>query len=69
MTHQQSMPCPVCKNPILFDTYMLLQGIQFTCTKCNTSIGLAAESRGIVSNTMEKLEEVRKEVLKGKKKN
>lgn len=57
-----SIPCPVCGTRIPFEIKSLLLGISFTCpnAECNSSIGLAPESKPIVEQTMEKLESLKK---------
>jgi hypothetical protein len=56
---EQSIPCPVCNNKIPFDTKQLLLGVQFVCSNCFASIGLANESREIVQETITKFEELK----------
>jgi transcription initiation factor IIE alpha subunit len=60
----QSIPCPVCKTKIPFDTKQLLLGVQFVCSNCQSAIGLATESKAIVQKTIEKFEVVKETVAK-----
>ena len=61
MNHfQQTIPCPACNNQIPFDTHQLLQGVKFICSQCNAAIGMAVESKPLVANAMEKLEQVKR---------
>ncbi len=59
MNKEQTIPCPVCQTKIPFDTKQLLLGVQFVCSNCQASIGLADESKPIVKETMEKFEAVK----------
>jgi hypothetical protein len=58
------IPCPLCQTKIPVDTMALLTGTKFTCPNpsCDASVGLAAESKNVVKDTMEKFEEVKKGV-------
>jgi transcription initiation factor IIE alpha subunit len=56
---EQQLPCPVCGTKIPFDTKQLLAGVQFVCPNCQSSIGLAMESKPLVENAMKKLEELK----------
>lgn len=58
-TQDQKIPCPVCNTSIQFDVKQLLSGMQFTCPNCFASIGLADESRPLVQETMEKIDQLR----------
>jgi len=66
LNQDQKIPCPVCKTPIHFDTYQLLSGTQFKCTNCDSSIGLSAESRPLVEETMKKFEDMKHKLGQGK---
>lgn len=48
--------CPDCGTGILINTKQLLLGNKFSCHNCNISIGLSADSRVIVEDTIKKLE-------------
>jgi|TARA_R110000796_G_scaffold252645_2_gene390159 transcription initiation factor IIE alpha subunit len=61
----QSIPCPVCKTKIPFDTKQLLLGVQFVCPNCQAAIGLAEESKPLVEETMKKFEEIKGKFSKG----
>lgn len=69
MSNQISIPCPDCTTLIYFDPQMLLQGAQFSCPKCFAAIGLAAESKQIVQESLEKFEKMKAEVLSAKDNN
>lgn len=69
MNNQLSIPCPVCQTAIFFDPQLLLQGAQFSCPKCAAAIGLAAESKEIVKDSLEKFEKMKSEVLSAKESN
>jgi len=66
-SHSQTIPCPTCSTTIPFDVHQLLMGARFVCPNCQGVIALAAESRGIVKETMEKFDEMKSNVLKMKK--
>lgn len=55
----QTIPCPVCKTGIPFDTRQLLRGIRFACPGCGAGIGLAAESKDVVEKVLVAFEEER----------
>nr|WP_322623462.1 hypothetical protein [uncultured Flavobacterium sp.] len=58
---EQKIKCPECgTGEILFDTKQMLSGVQFSCTHCQATIGIAQESRAVVHDTMEKLESVKR---------
>lgn len=62
-----SIPCPNCQTPIPVDNRQLVLGVQFTCSKCQSVIGLSQESNSIVKNTMEKFEHLKNNIReKGK---
>ena len=69
MSNQQSFPCPDCSTSIFFEPRMLLQGAKFTCPNCKAVIGLAAESRDTVKESLDKLEQLKSEILKAKEEN
>jgi transcription initiation factor IIE alpha subunit len=60
----QTIPCPVCNTPISFDTKQLLAGVQFTCSNCHQSIGLALESKDVVKETMDKFNDMKSRIGK-----
>ncbi|OEK01339.1 hypothetical protein BFP97_07345 [Roseivirga sp. 4D4] len=60
----QSIPCPVCQTKIPFDTKQLLMGVQFSCPNCQAAIGLSDQSKPLVQETMDKFEELKKNVAK-----
>ena len=62
----QIIPCPVCQTNIPFDTKQLLMGVKFTCPNCQASIGLDSESKPLVEKTLEKFEDLKKNLAKGK---
>lgn len=55
----QSIPCPLCKTPIPFDTRQLIQGVQFSCPKCSVAVGLATESKDVVKTAMDRFDRLR----------
>ncbi len=60
MIHKdQSIPCPVCNTSIPFELNKLLAGVQFVCPSCMAAIGLSGESKEIVKDTMNKLQEIK----------
>jgi DNA-directed RNA polymerase subunit RPC12/RpoP len=60
----QAIPCPTCGNKIPFDTNQLLAGIQFICANCHSAIGLAAESKSVVQEAMQKLDATKRQMAK-----
>jgi hypothetical protein len=56
---EQQIPCPVCNTKIPFDVKQLIAGVQFVCPNCQSSIGLAFESKPLVEDTLQKLEELK----------
>lgn len=58
---QQSIPCPVCRTPILFDVRLLLSGDKFCCTNCGATISLSQSSVDTVGDAMRKLDRLRDE--------
>lgn len=62
LQNEQTIPCPICKMGIPFDTRQLLQGIRFTCPGCGAGIGLAAESKDIVEKALAAFEEEREKL-------
>ena len=61
---QQTLPCPICSTPVIFDTYQLLQGVKFSCPKCYAAIGLAEDSMGTVQSAMNQFEKMKSEINK-----
>jgi len=57
----QTIPCPVCKTGIPFDTKQLLQGVKFACPNpgCDAAISLADESKELVQKTIETFEKTK----------
>lgn len=57
----QTMPCPVaeCDGQITFNTHQLLQGQEFSCPKCNSTVGLSQQRNKVVQDTMEEFEALR----------
>ncbi len=66
MSDQQSISCPNCQHPIYFDAQMLLSGAKFTCSACNSSIGLAQESKPKFEQVMDQFIELKDETAKKK---
>lgn len=50
MINTQTIPCPVCKSPIIFDPKLLIQGKKFSCGACGGAVGIAQESLEQVKN-------------------
>lgn len=69
MNTEQVIPCPVCQTPIPISPRALLAGAQFVCPQCSAVIGLHQDSKPIVKDSLDKLEEAKKEILKRKKPN
>ena len=59
MTKPQSVPCPVCRTPIVFDITRLLQGERFRCPQCSATIFITNESRPVIQNAMDKLNKIK----------
>lgn len=57
------IPCPVCQTKIPVKIEELMQGIQFACPTCSSSIGIAPKSMPVVKDTMCKLDEIKKKSL------
>ena len=60
----QTLACPVCDNPVIIDVNLMIQGHQFSCTKCDSSFGIAGNSVGKVKETMNKFDHMRANALK-----
>ncbi len=58
---QQSIPCPVCRTPIIFDVNLLISGEKFCCTNCGAAISLSKSSVDTVSDAMRKLNKLQGE--------
>ncbi len=56
---EQTIPCPVCKTGIPFDTGQLLLGTRFACPGCGAGIGLASESKDVVVKALAAFQEER----------
>jgi uncharacterized Zn finger protein (UPF0148 family) len=56
---EQQMPCPVCRTPIFFNVYHLLQGERFVCPSCQAAITLSPESHDPVQNALDKLDKLK----------
>jgi len=56
---EQQIPCPICNTRIPFDTKQLIAGVQFSCPHCQSSIGLACESKTVVEKTMGQFEKLK----------
>lgn len=59
MKLNQNIPCPVCKTSIPVDIQQLLNGAKFNCSNCNSSIGMAEESKAILEQTVDKLKNLK----------
>ena len=62
--NQQSIPCPDCQTPIMFDPKLLVLGHNFSCTGCNAVLSLAPESSPVVKDALDKLEQIKKDAMK-----
>lgn len=60
MTNTNTLSCPSCNSPILYDVYGLLAGKKFVCPNCSLVISLAAESKNVVQNAVDKYEQLEK---------
>lgn len=58
----QNIPCPVCGTAIPFQVELLLGGTKFSCHNCKAAISIANESRPVVEDTMEKFNEMKKQL-------
>lgn len=69
MNDQVSIPCPVpnCGAQIPIDPRALMQGAQFVCPRCQSSVGLAPESRYLVKETLDKFDALKSGLLDPKK--
>lgn len=61
---QQNIPCPNCNTNIPFDVNALLIGASFSCSECDAKIQLANESKEVVSESIEKFNKLKQNVLK-----
>jgi transcription initiation factor IIE alpha subunit len=61
INQEQTLACPVCSSKIHFDAKELLKGVKFKCPNiaCDASIGMATESKPIVTKAMDKFEEIK----------
>ena len=64
MPNQIQIPCPQCQTQIPIETKQLIMGVKFNCpnSNCDASIGLAEESKPIVSETLEKLDSIKNHI-------
>lgn len=58
----QAIPCPVCSTKIAIDVKLLLQGVQFTCSNCHATIGLSHNSKPLVENAIDKMEQLKTKI-------
>ncbi len=55
----QYIPCPrYVRTQIPIDLHLLIQGVQFSCPNCQAAIGLASESRSVVSEAVDNFEKI-----------
>ena len=59
MNQTNTLTCPVCNNKIYYDVYGLLAGNKYTCPNCSLVISLSSESHSVLSNAMQKYENLR----------
>lgn len=64
ITNDQTIPCPVCQSPIIFEVQALIKGQQFGCMVCDAKVSLASESVDVVEESMDKLEKLKQNTLK-----
>ena len=66
INQEQNIPCPVCNTKIAFVATQLMQGMRFHCPNelCDASIGIAIESKPVVEEAMDKLNEIKGKVGK-----
>lgn len=55
-----SINCPDCGTAIPINTKQLLMGYKFSCPNCTVSVGLANDSKAIVEQTVQKMEQFKK---------
>jgi len=62
----QTIPCPACETKIPFDAKQLLSGAKFECpsNSCDATISIAPEAKPIVHETLDQLEEIKKNIIK-----
>lgn len=51
--------CPDCNSDILINTTQLLSGSKFYCPCCKLVVGLAEESKCLVSGALNELEKIK----------
>lgn len=59
-TFHSSVNCPECGTAISINAQQLLMGYKFSCHQCHISIGLASESKEVVEQTIQKIEQFKK---------
>lgn len=57
----QTIQCPNCQNAILIDVHLLLKGQKFVCPGCHAELSLALESKQLVENAINKLDDLMKQ--------
>lgn len=55
-----SINCPDCGTIIAINAKQLLMGYKFSCHNCNISIGLSTDSKEVVEQTIQKIEQFKK---------
>jgi hypothetical protein len=53
-------PNPACSTDIAMSLPLLLSGEKFTCHNCQTSVGLASDSRDVVKGAYDKFLKINK---------
>ncbi len=61
-TFHSSVNCPECGTGIAINAQQLLMGYKFSCPQCHVSIGLASDSKEVVEQTIQKIEQFKKGV-------
>lgn len=59
-TFHSNISCPDCGTSISINTRQLLLGYKFNCYNCNVSIGLSNDSKEVVEQTIQKIDQFKK---------
>lgn len=51
--------CPECNEAIIINTQQLLLGVKFTCFNCKLIVGLANESKPLVTDAMKQFSKIK----------
>lgn len=66
MISEQTIPCPTCKTPILFNAVELVKGHKFSCSSCFSVVGIAEEAIDMASQTINTYEELKRQATRAK---